>query len=87
MMGDFMLKQQPFQRAANGRSAFPIYRELVEAEAAVFVASLTPDAALVRTLVSQRFGSSGRKSRLLAKIYITLNTASKPAPQPFAAAA
>lgn len=62
-------------------------RELTEAEAAAFVASLAPDAALARNVMSQLFVSGGRKSRSLAEIYKALKTASETAPRPLAAAA
>ncbi len=71
-----------------GRCFARVYvRELVETEAAAFVASLTPDAALARNVMSQLFGSSGRKSHSLAQIYKALKTASETAPRPLAAAA
>ncbi len=71
-----------------GRCFARVYaRELAEAEAAAFVASLAPDAALARNVMSQLFVSDGRKSRSLAEIYKSLKTASETAPRPLAAAA
>jgi energy-coupling factor transporter ATP-binding protein EcfA2 len=71
-----------------GRCFARVYvRELIEAEAARFIASLTPDTELVCAVISQLFGSSGKKSRSLAEIYKALKTAHEAAAQPLAVAA
>jgi ATPase family associated with various cellular activities (AAA) len=71
-----------------GRCFARVYvRELVEAEAAAFVASVVADAARARAVMAQLFGGGGKKTRSLAEIYQVMNAAPENAPQPLMVAA
>jgi ATPase family associated with various cellular activities (AAA) len=71
-----------------GRCFARLYvRELVETEAAAFVASVVVDAARARAVVTQLFGGGGKKTRSLAEIYQAMKAVPENAPLPLMAAA
>jgi ATPase family associated with various cellular activities (AAA) len=71
-----------------GRCFARLYvRELVETEAAAFVANVVPDAARAHAVMTQLFVSGGKKTRSLAEIYQAMKAAPENAPQPLMVAA
>jgi hypothetical protein len=71
-----------------GRCFARLYvRELIETEAAAFVANVVPDAERARAIMTQLFISSGKKTRSLAEIYRAMKVEPESSQQPLMVAA